>query len=384
MRILIVKLGSIGDVVHTLPALALLRRAMPGARVTWVVERSAAEILRDNPIVDRLVVIDTKRLRRASAWSGFGVAAESVHEAGMQLGDLRAGGYDVALDFQGLLKSALVARLGGARRVVGFAPPALREPASRFLYTETIRVRARMNVIDKNIALVCGALAIEPPTREIAYQFPLGISPAHELEAESIINPADDGFESGEAEFVILNPAGGWSTKLWEPERFGQLAHALWRAEGLRSIVTHGPGEAELARRVRDAGGGAPIHIAAPSLRGFVALARRARVYVGGDTGPTHLAVAAGTPVVGLFGPTEWWRNGSPRAADIVVEQTKLACRENCHRRACDQWICMDIDVASALAAVRERLKRAGSQRNEMERVMLHGSTTKIEVAVDA
>jgi ADP-heptose:LPS heptosyltransferase len=95
------------------------------------------------------------------------------------------------------------------------------------------------------------------------------------------------------------------------------------------------------------------------SLKGFYALARRARVYVGGDTGPTHLAVAAGTPVVGLFGPTEWWRNGSPRAEDICVERTDIGCRENCHRRSCRNWICMEIEVDRVLRAVEERLRRA-------------------------
>jgi ADP-heptose:LPS heptosyltransferase len=94
------------------------------------------------------------------------------------------------------------------------------------------------------------------------------------------------------------------------------------------------------------------------SLKGFYELARRARVYVGGDTGPTHLAIAAGTPVVGLFGPTEWWRNGSPRAADICVERNDIDCRVDCHRRACAKWICMDIEVRTVLNAVSARLER--------------------------
>jgi ADP-heptose:LPS heptosyltransferase len=96
------------------------------------------------------------------------------------------------------------------------------------------------------------------------------------------------------------------------------------------------------------------------SLKGFYALARRASLYVGGDTGPTHLAVAAGTPVAGLFGPTEWWRNGSPRAEDICVERNDINCRTNCHRRSCSQWICMDIGVEQVLHFVGERLRRAG------------------------
>jgi ADP-heptose:LPS heptosyltransferase len=98
-------------------------------------------------------------------------------------------------------------------------------------------------------------------------------------------------------------------------------------------------------------------------LKGFYALARRAALYVGGDTGPTHLAVAAGAPVVGLFGPTEWWRNGSPRAADVCVERTDINCRADCHRRSCSAWVCMDIEVARVAAAADERLGRAAASK---------------------
>jgi ADP-heptose:LPS heptosyltransferase len=95
-------------------------------------------------------------------------------------------------------------------------------------------------------------------------------------------------------------------------------------------------------------------------LKGLCALAKHADVYVGGETGPTHLAIAMGTPVVGLLGPTEWWRNGSPYPDDICVERTDIDCREDCHRRSCSKWICMDIDVERVLHAVSERLARAG------------------------
>jgi ADP-heptose:LPS heptosyltransferase len=134
----------------------------------------------------------------------------------------------------------------------------------------------------------------------------------------------------------------------------------------LRSLVTYGPGEEDLAASVARASRTQTAHPASLSLKGFYALARRCNLYVGGDTGPTHLAVAASAPVVGLFGPTEWWRNGSPRAADICVERTEIGCRVDCHRRACSQWICMDIEVGRVLAAAGERLRRvAESKRTE-------------------
>src|SRR6266536_1551621 len=135
MRILIVKLGSIGDIVHTLPALAALRHAMPSAEISWVVERRAAEILKDNPIIDRLIEVDTKALRRGL------MSGETLRAPRQQLRRLRASAFDLALDFQGLLKSAFIARLSGARRIYGFSRDCLREPASRFLLSDTIFIQ---------------------------------------------------------------------------------------------------------------------------------------------------------------------------------------------------------------------------------------------------
>src|SRR5215210_7722972 len=141
MRLLFVKLGSIGDIVHTLPALAAVRRALPRAEISWVVERRAAEILRDNPAVDRLIEVDTKALRR---WP---VSGETLLAPRQQLRRLRASSFDSALDFQGLLKSASIARLSTAKRIYGFDRRALREPAARFLYSKSIRVPTDKNVI---------------------------------------------------------------------------------------------------------------------------------------------------------------------------------------------------------------------------------------------
>src|SRR2546423_11254420 len=158
LKILFVKLGSIGDIVHTLPALAAVRRALPRAEIAWVVERRAAEILKDNPLLETLIEVDTKALRR---WP---VSGETLPATRRQLRRLRASPFDLAVDFQGLLKSSLIARLSGARRRVGFARAHLREPASRFLLTKTVDVPARTHVIRKNLTLAAGAPRLpEPP-----------------------------------------------------------------------------------------------------------------------------------------------------------------------------------------------------------------------------
>ncbi len=351
MKLLFVKLGSIGDVVHTLPSLAAVRRALPSAEISWVVEHGAAEILRDNPLLNRLIEVDTKALRR---WP---VSGETLLAPRQQLRRLRASSFDTALDFQGLLKSAFIGRLSGAKLRYGFSREALREPASRFLLTKTIPVPVDSHVIVKNLTLAAGALGIPVPSDPDEFEFPIAINAGHQAEADSAI-------KDFQTEYAILNPGGGWPTKLWSPERFGALSDELWTQFGLSSVVTYGPGERELAERVVDAAGLGRAHSRDLSLKGFYALAKRASVYVGGDTGPTHLAVAARAPVVALFGPTEWWRNGSPRSSDICVERNEIDCRVDCHRRACSNWICMDIEVERVANAVGERLKRARAARS--------------------
>ena len=167
MRILIVKLGSIGDIVHTLPALAALRAAMPQAEISWVVERRSAEILRDNPLLDRLIEVDTKALRRGL------MSGETLRAPRQQLRRLRASAFDVALDFQGLLKSASIARLSGARRVFGYSRAGLREPASALLLSKTIAVPRQTHVIRKALLLLEGALGVPEPEE---LSFPININ----------------------------------------------------------------------------------------------------------------------------------------------------------------------------------------------------------------
>jgi heptosyltransferase I len=359
MRILIVRLGSIGDIVHTLPSLAAIRRAYPGAKISWVVEQRSSEILRDNPLLDSLIVIDTKALRRGL------MSGETLRAPRQQLRLLRASGaFDLALDFQGLIKSAMIARLSGARRVYGFARAALREPASRILLHKTAEIPPQTHVIRKNLTLVTSALGISVPNDPDDLEFPITIDSEHEAEA-------DEASKETAGHYAILNPGGGWPTKLWSAEKFGVLADELWNHFGLYSLITSGPGEDELTKRALSSSRSGRAKVVSVSLKGFCALAKGAQIYVGGETGPTHLAMAMRTPVVGLLGPTEWWRNGSIYPDDICVERNDIGCRENCHRRSCSQWICMDIDVERVLNAVSERLRRTG--RTEPARLVSIG-----------
>jgi heptosyltransferase-1 len=341
VRILIVKLGSIGDIVHTLPALAEIRREMPKAEISWVVEKRSAEVLRENPAIDRLIEIETKNLRPN------GSADSLLRNLRGQVGELRKGKYDVAIDFQGLLKSAVVAKLSGARTRWGFSGRALREPASRIFLTDTVRIPGHTHVIRKNLLLSRETLGYDVVGN--TPEFPVHVPSSAIDEANAII-------ERVGPRFALLNPAGGWVTKLWDARKFGQLADRLWNEFRISSVIVSGPNEDELARRAFESAKLGKVLNTKPSLKGFFELARHATVYVGGDTGPTHLAIAAGAPVVGLFGPTEWWRNGSLNPADICVERNDIGCRVDCHRRNCSNWICMDINVETVFDAVRARI----------------------------
>jgi heptosyltransferase-1 len=349
VRILFVKLGAIGDIVHALPALAAVRRAIPHADVDWVAEARSAEILRGNPMIGKLIEVDTHSIR--SSWS----PEKIVFEIRRQASELRSGDYDIAIDLQGLLKSAAIAKISGGKRCIGFDKTNLREPAARLMYSGRVAVPHGINVIDKNLALVREALAIEAGD---VYEFPIAVLAEHRLEAEAIASrPARP--------FALLNPGGGWATKLWRAADFGRLAKRLSEEAGLEPVIVTGPGESHLAAEARENAGGIGLIHAEPTLKGFYELAKRASVYVGGDTGPTHIAVAAGAPVVGIFGPTEWWRNGSPRIDDICVGREDIGCRVDCHRRTCSKWICMDISVDTVFEAVTRRIELASTARRE-------------------
>lgn len=343
MKILIVKLGSIGDIVHTLPVLSHIRECLPDARVSWAVERRSAEILRGNDLLENLIEIDTRELR------DHRLAARAISGFSKSIRTLRRHGFDVAIDLQGLVKSAAVTKLSGARMRYGFAKNSLREPASRFLLTRTFSVADRMHVIRKNLALATGALGL--PQAEGPPDFRINTEEEHRIEAKQIIDVVGP-------DFAILNPGGGWPTKLWPAANFGKLADFLWQEHGLKSVLSVGPRESALADEAASASRVGHPTIAHPSLKGFYELARRAKIYVGGDTGPTHIAAAAGAPIAGIFGPTEWWRNGSLNPLDVCIGRNDISCRIDCHRRSCSNWICMEISPETVLAAIEKRLSK--------------------------
>jgi len=344
MKALIVRLSSIGDVVHTLPTLAALRQH--GWEPGWIVEPPGRELLEGNPALEAVVAAPGAKAFR---WSEARRAARA----------LRGQRYDFALDFQGLWKSAAWARLAGARQVVGFARPWRREPASAVLIGEQVELPpGREHVIDKNLSLL-GPLGIEATGLR---EFPLPYS-------EETATRVTGGLRDLSVEnFVVLNPAGGWESKLWPAERFGELAQGL-RQRGLRTVVTWGPGEEDLADRVVASSDGAAVRSFATTLLDYVELARRARVVVAADTGPLHLACAVSTPVVALFGPTDPARNGPFDPSDEVVRRPPPCAP--CYSRTCSRHagVMAEIPVAEVLNAAVRRLASARERQSHAVQV---------------
>jgi heptosyltransferase I len=311
--------------VHALPVAAALRRRYPRATIDWLVARKHREILELVPVVDRVIALGDW-----TSWPGI-------------VGELRRAAYDVAIDLQGLLKSAALARSSGARRVVGFPPGHVRERLASVFYKETVSPpTSAVHVVQQNLALVA-PLGIESTDLE----FPIRETPSA---------AADEVLERTGGRYVLINPGAAWPNKRWPPERFGAAAAAIRRTHGLESVVIWGPGERLLAESVVARSLGAASVAPPTSIGDLAALARRAILMISGDTGPMHVAAAAGTPIVGIYGPTRPQRNGPWSPADVCVSRDSVC---QCHhlRRCRLETMCLvDVQVEEVVEAVTRRL----------------------------
>ena len=330
MNILIVRLGALGDIVHAVPAAAALRRAFPDARLDWLVDAKHREIVDLVTAIDRTIALDRPTL---AGWTA------AVRE-------LRAASYDVAIDLQGLLKSAVLARASGAARIVGFSIWHLREKTARPFYSDVLEAEGG-HVIAKNLRLL---RAIGVVDDEIRFPFADVTSPALDRLRERI---------AADRPFALLNAGAAWPNKRWPPERFGELAAFVRDACGMTPVVLWGPGEERLVDSVVAASSNAAIAAPPTGLVDLVAIARAASLVISGDTGPLHIGTAVGTPVVAIFGPTDPARNGPFSPADVSVSRFEgCGCHydRTCHQAA---WCLADVTVTEVAAAVKRRLAAA-------------------------
>jgi heptosyltransferase I len=281
-RFLIVRLGSLGDIVHTFPAVAALRESFRSAEIVWVTHPRWKFLIESSGLASEIWTVESRQL-------------SSVRETIKRIGE---SSWDAAVDYQGLWKAALLPFLGGVRRRIGFSSKTIREFGVPVLYTDRVEP-ATVHIAEQN-----GELSKRAGARNITAPFRLHISEADQAEVQSYLQSA------GMNRYIVLSPGGGWRSKCWPAERFGALAQRIRASPGLRCVVNTGPGEDDLAAALSSVSGAAEPLFYKPALGPLMALLRGAACIVGGDTGPLHLGVALGTPAVALYGPTDPARNG--------------------------------------------------------------------------
>ena len=350
--LLIVRLGAMGDVIHTLPAVRALREAFSQAHIGWLIEERWAELLCApgsprrgarsllRPLVDEVHVVNLK------AWRKSAFSISTLQRAATVWNDVRDAHYDVAVDLQGAMRSALLARWSGARAVYGAAEP-WESPASLW-YTRKV-IAHGCHVVEQNLsvaqALVAHRREMSPP--DVSRDLP------HDPQAEKLIGQRLA--EHGIGDFAILNPGAGWGTKRWPAERYGEVARKLADL-GIASILNYGPGEEELVRAAEAASGGTARAMSG-TITELIALTRRTRLFVGGDTGPLHLAAALLVPVVAIYGPTDPARNG-PYGTRSIVLRSAESVTSHARRAEADEGI-LGIGSEAVVAAARELMAGA-------------------------
>jgi heptosyltransferase I len=284
-RFLVLRLGSLGDIVHTFPAVAALRETFPAGEIVWLTHPRWKSLVESSALASEVRTIETRQLPSLR---------KCVHT-------VRQSAWDASIDYQGLWKSAALPFFGGIKRRIGFSSHTIREFGVPVLYSERVKP-STVHIADQN-----GELSHRAGAKHRVAPVTLRVAPEDEAVARSLLRSA------GIDRYFVLSPGGGWRAKCWPAERFGALCQRIRNSFGLRCIVNYGPGEDDLATAVRAASADADPLLYNAELGPLMAILNSATCIVGGDTGPLHLAIALGTPCVALFGPTDPARNGPYR-----------------------------------------------------------------------
>jgi len=316
-QILIIRLGAMGDIIHTLPAVASLKQSFPQAHLTWLVERRWQPLLEDNPSIDEVAHLERDSIGALFRTWRF----------------LRARKWDAAIDFQGLLKSAVVASAAHPERIYGFHHSQVRERAAAVFYSNKLLSTA-VHVVDRNLEL---AVAAGASATVRTFALPKGL--------------AEGDLPSGD--FVLASPLAGWGSKQWPMEHFRVLAELLAREFRL-PLVLNLP--AEQRCRAADL---EPCLTHFSGLAGLIHATRRAAAVVGVDSGPLHLAAALGKPGVAIFGPTDPARNG-PYGGSLAILRSPQATTTYKRGAAIDRSM-SDISPSQVFEALRSVCSSLGS-----------------------
>ncbi len=330
-----VKLGAVGDVVHTLPSLRSLRKAFPEAFIAWIVEEKSKDVIIGNPDLDEVIVFERKKIQRGfKSLKGIGSSIRDISDV---LKRLRGYSFDIAIDFQTLFKSGLITYLSGAPKRIGF------DKWREFnrLFTNKRVKSVKEHVVDKYLELVeATGVSIDPSPVKIEYSAEDAFYIKGFIDREGLILKR----------WVALNPGASWPSKLWGGDRYAFVCDKLADA-GIPVVIIWGPGEEGLVAGILERVKVRPIVAPKTSIKQLACLLESAGLYVGGDTGPLHMAVAMGTQVVGIYGPSDPERNG-PYGEGHRVLQADIECA-SCWKRVCSSMECMERvsvdDVAKAV-----------------------------------
>jgi heptosyltransferase-1 len=343
-RFLVLRLGSLGDIVHTFPAVAALRESFPEAEIVWLTHP------RWKPLVDSSSLVSEVRT----------IESRDLSSLRQTIGAVRRSAWDASIDYQGLWKSAALPFFGGVQRRIGFSSHTVREFGVPILYTDRVKP-VTLHIADQN-----GELSRRAGAKQRVAPVTLRVSVDDQTSVCSQLRHVRID------RYIVLSPGGGWRAKCWPPERFGALCQNIRNSLGLRCVVNYGPGEDDLATAIRAASADADPLLYNAELGPLMALLRSATCIVGGDTGPLHLAIALGTPAVALYGPTDPARNGpyrnphrfeggpgprpdtDPCEGDIVLRAPKSATTHTRNHQTDPSMLA--ISAESVFSAVRRRI----------------------------
>ncbi len=335
-RFLVVRLGSLGDIVHTFPAVAGLRESFPKAEIVWLTHLRWKELVECSELVTEIWETDTRSYK-------------SLRKI---IGQIRKQNFTAAIDYQGLWKSAALPFFGGVSRRIGFSSQTIRELGVPILYTDRVPC-VQIHIADQN-----GELSRRAGARNGVAPVTLAVPAIQEAFVLQLLRG------SAVERYVVLSPAGGWRSKCWPPDRYGALCQKIRAILGLRCVLNYGPGEEDMVSSIKVASGEADPIAYNGSLVQLMALLRNAVCVVGGDTGPLHLAVALGTPAVAIFGPTDPARNGpyrlgnssgSASPVDIVLRSPNAVTTYKRGNHAAPSIL--EIDVDAVFDAVRRQVE---------------------------
>jgi len=359
--LLIVRLSAMGDVIHTLPAAQALRAAFPNAMIGWLIEERWAELLcapgtpRRGPRSAGRPLVDWVHTVNLRAWAKSLFAVPTIERIARLWNDVRSAHYHIAVDLQGAIRSAIMARWSGAAVVYGSSDP--RESPAVLWYTRSAIPRGA-HVIEQNLSI--SEAVTHRPTSSVSVVFP-----HHEASEEKVAHRLK---EVSVGRFAIINPGAGWGAKRWPAERYGLVAKGLAQ-DGVPSLVNYGPGEEDLAKEVESASGGAARAVKT-SVSELIALTRQSTIFIGGDTGPLHLAAALEVPVVGIFGPTDPARNGPYGTRSILLRNPES--RTTHARNSKPDHAMLEISADEVVRAARTLLVHP-QPRNPSHREAAHG-----------